>query len=342
VGLADDLTAASPPPDQDADLRAANRRLQVQLVRAKAKTEDLVEAVYQAVGDALVANPVRPVPPPRTGKRKADAEVALWHLTDWQGGKLTPTYSSAVMHERVRRYCDKAERITAIERSDHPVRDAFILFGGDMVEGLFQFPTQAFEVDATIFDQYVSVSHLLAETVLRALAIYDRVTVIAEWGNHGRIGSRRDAVPRYDNFDRMAYHAARLELKDQPRLTWEDSAEDIQRVEIGNYRALSMHSDEVGRTGWVSEGTFLNYIHKLKAGGYGWDFRDVYTGHRHVHGEFTLSDGSSSWFLTGSTESANRYARNGLGVTGEPSQRLHFIEPDRGVVTSQYKVRLDR
>jgi hypothetical protein len=103
-----------------------------------------------------------------------------------------------------------------------------------------------------------------------------------------------------------------------------------------------MHSDEVGRTGWVAEGTFLNYIHKLKAGGFDWAFQDVYTGHRHDHGESTLSDGVGSWYRTGSTESDNRYARNGMGVRGEPSQRLHFIEPNSGVVTAQYKVRLGK
>jgi hypothetical protein len=335
-GLGDEINAQ----DVNAELRAALTKALRDLKRAKAKTEDLVDAVYRATRDAIVADPIRPVGAPAPDRRKGKPEVALWHLTDWQGAKVTPSYNSAIMRERVLRFVDKADRITAIERSDHPVHDAVILLGGDMVEGLFQFPTQPFEVDATLFDQYVSVSNLLAETVLRALGLYRHVTVIGEWGNHGRIGSRRDAVPRSDNLDRMVYHAARLRLGDQPRLTWEDSAEDIQRVEIGNYRALSMHSDEVGRTGWVSESTFLNYIHKLKAGGYGWDFRDVYTGHRHVHGEFTLSDGASSWYLTGSTESDNRYARNGLGVRGEPSQRLHFIEPSRGVVTSQYRVRV--
>ena len=316
--------------ERDGLRKALNKALR-DLARAKAKTEELVEAVYQATADAIVANPIRPVPAPAKERIKGKPEVALWHLTDWQGGKTSLTYNSEVMHQRVRRFIDKADRITAIERSDHPVNDCVILFGGDMVEGLFQFPTQVFEVDATLFDQYVNVSHLMAETVQRALAMYQHVTVIAEWGNHGRLGSKRDAVPRPDNLDRMCYHAARLELGEQQRLTWDDSAEDIQRVEIGNYRALSMHSDEVGRTGWVAENTFLNYIHKLKAGGFGWDFRDVYTGHRHVHAEFTLSDGGSSWYLTGSTESDNRYAI----VSGHPildGERVLEVDGDVSIV----------
>lgn len=327
--------------DENDDLRKTNQRLQVQLVRAKAKTEDLVDAVYRSVADALVSDPPRPVVPPLRDRRKAArSEVALWHLTDWQGAKVTSSYNSEVMRQRVHKYIDKAAHITDLQRADHPVRDCTILFGGDMVEGLFNFPTQAFEVDATIFAQWVSVSRLLTETVQRALTIYDKVTVVAEWGNHGRIGSKRDAIPRSDNIDRMCYETARMALAHEPRLTWQDCPEDIQRVEIGNYRALSMHSDEVGRTGYVSEPTFLAYLNRLKAGAFGWDFRDVYTGHRHYHGEHPMADGIGSWFLTGSTESDNRYAKVSLGATAVPSQRLHFIDPDKGYVTAQYKVRL--
>ena len=296
--------------------------------------------MYRAVGDALVAHPVAPATAPKTDKRVKGEEVALWHLTDWQGAKKTLTYDSAVMRERVHRYIDKAEKITNIQRADHPVRTGLVLFGGDMVEGLFQFPTQPFEVDATIFDQWVGVSRLITETVQRALTIYEDVTVVSEWGNHGRIGSKRDAVPRSDNIDRMCYETARMMLASEPRLTWEDSAEDIQKVEIGNYRALSMHGDETGRAGYVSQQTFLNYINRLKAGGFGWTFRDVYTGHRHTHTEQALADGSGAWYQTGSTESDNRYARDGLGTSAEPSQRLHFVHPMGGYVTAQYKILL--
>jgi hypothetical protein len=337
VSLEDDIKAEA----SDRELRQALGTALRQLARAKAKTEDLVEAVYRAVGDAMVAKPPKAVTAPRHDRRKGHPEVALWHLTDWQGSKVTTTYNSEVMRTRVHAFVDTATDITAIQRTHHPVPGCVILFGGDMIEGLFNYPTQAFEVDASLFDQWTGVSNLMVEVVRRALATHETVTVIAEWGNHGRIGSKRDVVPRADNFDRMCYAAARMMLGHQPRLTWQDSAEDIQRVEIGNYRALSMHGDETGRNGFTSTGTFLSYLNKLKAGGYGWTFRDVYTGHRHVDGEDTLADGAGTWYRTGSTESDNRYARDGLGSAAVPSQRLHFIEPERGIVTARYKIHLD-
>ena len=323
------------------DTKAALNRALRQLARAKAKTDDLVDAVYKAAHDAILANPPKVTAKPPSDTRRKGVEAALWHLSDWQGAKVTTTYNRDVMWQRVHTYVDKVQRITEIQRTDHPVNHATILFGGDMVEGLFNFPTQPFEVDATLFEQWVSVSRLLGEVVQRALGFMETVTVVPEWGNHGRIGSKRDAVPRSDNVDRMCYETARQLLAHEKRLTWNDCPEDIQRVEIGNYRALSMHGDETGRNGYVSKQTFLNYLNRLKAGGYGWPFLDVYTGHRHTHDEAPMSDGIGAWYQTGSTESDNRYARDGLGSSAHPSQRLHFVNPELGRVTAQYKVWLD-
>jgi hypothetical protein len=323
------------------ETKAALNRALVQLRRARAKTEDLVDAVYRAASDAIVANPAKPTTKPKADSRKKGIEAALWHLSDWQGAKVTTSYNRDVMWQRVHTYVDKVQRITEIQRTDHPVNHATILFGGDMVEGLFNFPTQPFEVDATLFEQWVSVSRLLGEVVQRALGFNDTVEVIPEWGNHGRIGSKRDAVPRSDNVDRMCYETARQLLSHEKRLVWKDCPEDIQRVEIGNYRALSMHGDETGRNGYTSKTTFLGYLNRLKAGAYPWPFLDVYTGHRHTHDEMAMSDGIGAWYQTGSTESDNRYARDGLGASAHPSQRLHFVNPELGRVTAQYKVWLD-
>jgi hypothetical protein len=323
------------------ELRRANATLQRQLRRAKQKTEDLVAATLEGSKAAMVAlGPVPAVPKPKADRR-LKPEVALWHLTDWQGAKLTTSYNSEVMRERVMRYCDTAERLTQIKRTAIPVRECVILFGGDMGEGLFNFPNQPFEVDATIFTQYAQIARVEVDVVRRALALYEKVTVISEWGNHGRIGSKRAAVPNADNFDRMTYELARALLGEEPRLTWEDSAEDIQRVEIGNYRALLIHGDEVGRNGYASPMTIVNHVAKWQSGSYDWAFRDCYLGHYHTHNEWALPNGLGSVYQTGSPETDNRYAGVHMAASARPSQRLHFIDPDKGRVTDQYKVWLE-
>src|SRR5450631_3957943 len=101
----------TPTPEEFADtedLRSTVRTLTRQLAKAKAKTEDLVEAVYRGTRDSWIIEKAISTPgPARVDKRRVPAEVALWHMTDWQGAKLTTSYNSEIMIERVHRFVDK-------------------------------------------------------------------------------------------------------------------------------------------------------------------------------------------------------------------------------------------
>lgn len=327
------------------ELREALTKSQRESAKHKERTELLVDAVYRGVIDAtLMQGGVPAATGPEKDARRKGLEVALWHITDTQGTKITESYNSAVMRDRIMLFAKKAAKITEMQRSAHPVKDCHILFGGDMIEGLFNFPTQPFEVEAHLFEQIVIVSDLMVELVQYALTVYEKVYVTSEWGNHGRIGSKRDAVVRSDNMDRMAYYCAILKLQDDiksGRLIWEDSSEDIQRVEIGNYRALLIHGDEVGRNGFASPMTIVRHADRWRSGAYPWEFQDVYVGHYHTHNEWAMANGRGAVYQTGSTESDNRYARETMAASAIPTQRLHFIDPEKGRVTSQYKVWLD-
>jgi len=265
----------------------------------------------------------------------------LWVMGDWQGSKVTTSYNTDIMRKRVLEFTDKAIAVTEIQRSHHPVRECVIAFTGDQVEGLWNYPGQAWEIDSTLFEQYVNVSRLVVDVIRVALANYEKVTVVPEWGNHGRIGSKRDGIPRSDNVDRMCYELARQLLSDEKRLTFQECPEDIQRIEIGNYRAILLHGDEVGRNGFASPGAIVTHVAKWKSGSYPWAFRDAYIGHYHTHAEWALPDGLGAVYQTGSTESDNRYAGILLASSATPSQRLHFIDPEKGRVTAAYKVWLD-
>jgi hypothetical protein len=323
------------------DLRRALENTQRQLAKQKARTDELVAATQTAAREAVLATGGVKLPARRTRSKKRGAEVALWHLTDWQGAKVTPSYNSQVMRDRVLRFCDKAARLAEIQRADHPVDDLVVMLGGDMIEGLFNFPTQPYEIDATLFGQYVTVSRLLTEVVQFALSEFSTVKVIGEWGNHGRLGSKRDAVPRSDNADRMTYELARSLVNTDPRVTWEDCPEDIQRVEIGNYRALLIHGDEVGRNGFASPSTIVQHVNRWRSGAYAWEFRDVFIGHYHTHAEWAMANGEGAVYQTGSTESENRYAGVMLAASAIPSQRVHFVDPVAGRTTAQFKVWVD-
>lgn len=342
MSLLEDLEPPAEDSEETKALRAALRRAQRAVIEAKDRNRQLVEVTQEAAYDAMLAlGGVKNVTAPPRDRRKGSEEVALWVMGDWQGSKVTPSYDTNVMFRRVMQFAEKAVTITDIQRSHHPVKRATLAFTGDMVEGLWNYPTASWEVDSTLFEQYVNVSRLLVDVVRVALANYEHVTVVPEWGNHGRIGSKRDNVVRNDNVDRMCYELARQLLQGEKRLTWQECPEDVQRLEIGNYRALVLHGDEVGRNGFASPGALVTHVAKWQSGSYPWQFRDAYIGHYHTHAEFALPNGLGSVYQTGSTESENRYAGVMLASSATPSQRLHFIDPDKGRVTAAYKVWLD-
>jgi hypothetical protein len=333
-----------------AKLEAQVYELQEALVRARrdvAKARDrsglVVEAVYRSAKDHLIAHSLPAVTPPTSDVRMRGEHVALWNLGDWQGTKVTPSYNTQVMKDRVRLYVHKAKYFTEEQRHSRPVRRCHIAFGGDMIEGLWNYPTQAWEVEEEPIAQVVIVAALMAEVVREALSVYETVDVTAEWGNHGRIGSKRDAVPAATNLDRMAYILARQHViadVESGRLTWEDSIEDVQRLTIGNYRALVIHGDEIGRNGYASPSTIVQHVNRWRTS-FPWAFQDVYCHHYHTPMELTLADGRGRVYFNGATESDNRYALVGLAASGVPSQRLHFIDPDRGCVVQRIDVILE-
>jgi hypothetical protein len=339
-----------PPPDPEAwteaereeeDLRATVRRLEARLRRADAKVADLLDAVYAAARDGMASAAAyrKAVPPPRQDARPTGEEVALWHLTDWQGGKKTASYDLSVLDERIGRFCAKAHQITAIQRADHPVKRCVVLLGGDMLEGSTIFPGQLYELaEVSVFSQVFRVADILTTAIRAALSIYESVAVVAEDGNHGRIGKRGD-TDRGDNWDRVIYRVVSERFTDEPRVTWQmNRGRDwYQPFAVGAYRGVLMHGDEIRSFG----GNLPAYGILRKANSWSAGvippFTDLYLGHFHTPMTLTLANGGRV-FVTGSPESDNVYAHEFVAAAGVPSQRLHFVEPAAGRVTAEYTI----
>ena len=348
--LSDRLNKIPEPESQDVnELRKALLRSQKTIADLKRNKEDFTQAVVNAAHDAmLAAGPMPAVPAPKKDSRSKRGEVALLHSTDWQLGKHTLTYNTKECERLVKQSVEKTIRIANIQRADHPVKEIVLMLGGDIVENTTIFPAQVYEVDSDVMTQFVEASRILIDIVRILLANFEKVTVICEPGNHGRIGKFGE-LPKDINWDKLTYMFAGQALKDEKRLTWQMSKEDIQRVTIGNYKALLIHGDEIR---WGTASTIVRFADRWKSGAYkffdevdeitkGFDFRDLYIGHYHQHQSWNMANGEGSVFMSGAVETGNRYARDLLASNGEPSQRLHFVDPEKGRVTSEYRLWLD-
>lgn len=319
------------------ELRRALKTAQQAEFRAKIKSQGIIDAVYSAAKDAALAvGGGKSVNPPKKDTRKGKAEVALVHATDWQCGKKTQSYDIDVLSERMKAFTRKVIELTEIQRHHHPVKECVLMFGGDMVEGVSIFPGQAYEIEAHLFEQLFEVSKIM-ETMVRTLSSYfEKVHVVCEYGNHGRLGRKGD-MPGGDNIDRVAYRITADRTADLKNASWQMSEDWHQMVKIGNYKAMLVHGDEINSYG--GNVPAFGILRKCNAWATGVveDFQDVYMGHFHTPMTLTMAN-AGRVFVSGSPESHNEYARVFVAAVGQPSQRLHFVDPEKGRVTAEYTV----
>jgi len=321
--------------EEIARLRTINLKLGRKLKASRLKNSDVMEAVYRAVYESSekIWKQGTIIPPTFTNQSKGGKEVALVHVTDWQYGKKTNTYNPKVCEKRIKTLVQKVCQLTDIQRGDHPVDELHVMLGGDMVEGVTVFPGQPFEIDITLFDQFQGVAKLISEMITAFLGHFTSVHVWEEAGNHGRIGLP-GSTPAEDNIDRMAYYAA-LGTIAAPHLHWHPISKDWhQIVTIGNYRAMLAHGDEVRSFGGITKKALEWTSGVIEP------FKDIYMGHFHTPTTITMPN-AGRIFVTGSTESDSDYAKRVVAATNVPSQRLHFIDPRKGRVTSEHTLWLD-
>lgn len=343
----DDLESEATLADRFAKLQKQRDSLAKQLHEVKHKQSDYLETLWDAVHEAVSGVVVSPVKAPKLsqGKDGRPEEVAIALLSDLQTGKITPDYNTDVCRERVAAYAEKIVKLTAIQRKDHPVRKCVVAMLGDFVEGVQIFPGQQWLIDSTLYRQMFDTTPVIVVEFLRVLlTAFDEVEVWMVDGNHGRIGRRGDFGPE-DNADRMTYRVVRLLMRDEPRVTFHQADPAGERawykiMRIGNYSALLIHGDQIkGSSGYPWYGLGKK-VHSWGSGGLGpdSDFKDLMLGHYHQLARIPLNH-RTVW-QNGSTESYNTFAQEMLAAQSEPMQWLLFCEPQKGVITASYGVRL--
>lgn len=328
------------------ELRGALSRALTALDDEKRKTASLIEATYRGARDAMLSMYLPPVPPPvKTHKSSLTPETAICVLADWQLGKLTPSYSSAVCAKRIEEYGDKVIRLVEVQRAHHPVRDVRVYLLGDLVEGELIFPGQAHRIDASLFRQVITDGPQILAGLLRKLAAnFERVHVVGVIGNHGSLGGRaRQEYHPETNADAMMYEVSKQAVSHEKRITWAPNLLEGERRwyavdRIGKKGFLLFHGDQVkgGSLGYPWYG-FGKRILGWANGGVPEPFDYALSGHFHtpVRGLY----GRIRHWGSGSTESDNTYAQEFFAASGTPSQWLLFAHPENGV-TAEFEVHL--
>lgn len=346
----------SPPAPTELDaVRAELHRALRQRDAAQDKVRLVAEAVRHAVFDAVSELRLDPPKAPVfAAPGPGSPEVALLHVTDWQLGKITPTYSSEVCETRIKRLAEKVIHLARIQERDHPVRELRLYITGDIVEGEGIFPTQAHLVDSGLYRQVaVNGPRILGGLILTLLGHFDRVHVVGVIGNHGSIRLQMGASDPETNADRILYRAVELMLLGTPehptelarsrRLTFSIPDGPGERNwfavdRIGDWGFLLAHGDQIkgGFAGFPFYGAAKKAWGWIDAISEPWDYMLI--GHWHTPSSLTVNHRQVR--VGGSTESHNTYAQEQLAAVGHPTQWLGFCHPEKGV-TAEYWVHLE-
>jgi hypothetical protein len=324
-------------------LRSENRRLARLADKYKNVKDEAVVALYEAAFGAFSTFNLPKISKPNLKKNYGAPETAVAVFADWQLGKVTPDYNSAVAAERIEMYTEKLLEITEIQRKHHPVNDLHVWMLGDIVEGEEIFPGQAHLIDSGLYRQVgVNGPEILTKFLRTALENFEHVHVTGVIGNHGAVGGR--ARKQHDpetNMDRLLYQIIRLIFKDEPRITFNIPDGKGERHwyavdRIGDYSSLLIHGDQL-----PSPNAFHGYYKKImgwKDGAIPEHFDDVFMGH--YHQSFKMTIGSATLRISGSPESYNTYAQEFFQSMSRPSQQLMYVHPENGI-TCEYSIWLD-
>jgi hypothetical protein len=332
----DDIRALA---DEDATKSALRKALR-KLDEERTKRAELYRAIYDAAKDAAASITIPPVPKCKPDKRTADPEAAVVLMSDWQWGKVTPSYDSDVAKRRIDKFTDKALRIIDYVRKHHPVPEVHVLYLGDLVEGELIFPGQAHRIDASLYRQTFEVAEAIANQLRRFRSHVDVVRAEGVRGNHGEMGGygRRDMHPE-TNADTMAMNIARLNLGadiDFPEPITHGERHWYAVHEVMGKKWFLAHGDQVkGASFGIPWYGFKKRIE-------GWymtcgPFDYCATGHWH---QVVREDVNGViHFGAGSTESSNTYAQEWLAGGGQQGSQWLIFQNSDGL-TSEHPIRL--
>jgi len=299
----------------------------------------IIDAARQAYEDP--PNLVIPKKPRISRRKTGEIEIAALHVSDTQVGKVTDTYNSTVADERLQLLVDKVCHITDIRRTAAKIEEIRVYFGGDMVEGEDIFPHQAHQIDQGVFEQSVKTApSALARAILKLLAHFRKVKIVAVPGNHGRNGPKSTRSNPKTNWDNVCYEILKLMLlgpEGAPRRFPEDRLEieisdSFWAVDhIFDWGNLLVHGDQItgGFAGFPWYGTAKKAWGWIDAIPTPWDY--LWFGHFHTYASAVLNH--RTFLANGTTESDNDYAQAQLAAAGFPCQRLTFYTEEMGLIS---------
>ena len=350
--------AAAPPappavslPEQVTTMRAKmerehERQLYQQLLREKARTDIIVEALQSAI-QALPAThaPMAPVMPhhPRKAEESvlviSDAQIGQWTRAEETGG--LGGYDLATFAQRAEILRQSVTNITRLHQQHGNLPTLNVFLAGDLVDGESIFPNHLAHIDIDVVGQVLTAVDVFAPMLIDLLGLYQTIRVLAVSGNHGRVGkSKKEPGSRFRvNWDYIVAKFLQARLSQYDRITWTVPESWFAIQEIQGWRFLVHHYDVI--KSWMNlpyygldryDGRFSRVLHSR-----GQDYHYMVGGHFHNYANVETPVGE--WIINGAWPGASYHSLRDLAVASRPSQMFFGVHPDHGI-SWRYKIDL--
>lgn len=261
----------------------------------------------------------------------SDSDIII-QLTDVHVGVdiISPlnTFNSEILKSRLEKYLNEIFEI----RNTHNSKNAFLILGGDMIQGLIH-TNARIEAKENVVEQIKKVSDIVGNFINQLRYEFSNVFVYTTPGNHARSTASKEESVRGENFDLLIPYVLKKDFKNVDNVFIEDNALDINiaTLNVRGWNIYASHGDK------DNERTIVYNMTKL-ARRAGFALPDIcYLGHRHTNG-LTTVDGVKV-VQSGCCDGMDSYAIDGRFV-GAPEQMVSVITEKRRI-KALYDIQLD-
>lgn len=325
------------------NLEAANQTLVSQLTREKVKTEAIVEALVGNLGyiDPTPYPEIPILPANEMTPEYAIAECGDWHFGSQWGvqdvGAWGPV-NADILAERVELYATQLVYLVKLQRKARPIPWLVCNLLGDFIENEIMRHNQGVSVEMNSAKQMARALAAMEKFLITMLDNFEEVFCPCVWGNHGRMGVKRNDTDPQNNWDLLLYAFLAERFKNEPRIKFFISTTPWIAYTLPhapNWTHVAMHGDGLpSRMGipWYSIERDTGRVAELL----NQPIHFIHLGHFHSLAKIDKPYGKK--LVNGCLSGTSPYAIK-LHLGGVPKQLLFGLHPKRGISWS-YEVYL--
>jgi hypothetical protein len=328
----------------EAELRDL-RKVRRQKLDQEVWTATVIKALSEQI-PRLAPTQKTPPPPP-----KGSLEEHALLLSDIQLGSRVEEEETGglsafgwdIFCERNARMESAIRSIRDTQRSSVPVKRLNIFGLGDYGDGHEIFKGHPWELDMHVAQQVTEGPWVIAQTIVRLLDLFSEIHFFTVYGNHGRVGQKREATPVLASWDYIFVRFLELmtgpqpDAEGKPRITFHYAQSWWSLVERMGLRFLMIHGDDV--KSWMNlpyyglERARTRWAHLIQqhlppeSGPVTFDVMLV--GHHHTPAYIETASGPI--LLNGCWPGGSKFSEKVLQAASPPAQWYFGIHPTHGI-----------